>query len=211
MTECDKTKKVPLKMLRELRQDMIDKEWVITCFPFTFNKVHCCVLVKRYTDDVKPKYALLKLQFIKNYDSQIEDFAAPANSSGLMLKNKEISTLLKFFNIVCRVKLGTFFSNFNSCLGEAVPSTIKDEFNETELKLMAKSLNYSESEDPNKIYCFAVKRNPLGKDGIQKKRSIFNDNKTKLLRPYLYKKFGSDETISFNYSIKKLTKKTIMK
>lgn len=45
---------------------------------------------------------------------------------------------------------------------------------------MVNSLSQSDAEDPNKIYCFSVKRIC--------KRSPFNNNKARLLRPKLYKK-----------------------
>ena len=60
---------------------------------------------------------------------------------------------------------------------------------------MNKSLSESDSEDPNKIYCYCVRRNP--DNGT---RSIFNDNKSRLLRPKLYEKFKGDNTVSFCYS-----------
>ena len=51
------------------------------------------------------------------------------------------------------------------------------------------------NQDPNKIYCFAIKRNPNNE-----KRTSFNDNKSRLLRPNLYFKFKDDKTVSFCYS-----------
>ena len=70
---------------------------------------------------------------------------------------------------------------------------------------MVHTLSKKDSEDPNKVYCFAVKRNPAMKDSLtgelkQRKRSVYNDNKTRMLRPSLYKRLGKDHTISFCYS-----------
>ena len=73
---------------------------------------------------------------------------------------------------------------------------------------MVKSLSISDSEDPNKIYCYKIRRNPNGG-----KRSDFNSDKTKLLRPILYRKFENDPSISFCYSddpLKKNDDKTIL-
>ena len=55
------------------------------------------------------------------------------------------------------------------------------------------------------MYCYAVKRNPTVTDkgtgaSRQLKRSVYNDNKTRLLRGPLYQKLGKDPTISFCYS-----------
>ena len=60
---------------------------------------------------------------------------------------------------------------------------------------MVKSLSISDSEDPTKIYCTNVRRNPEGQ-----KRSVFNSDKTKILRSRLYEYFKDEESISFCYS-----------
>lgn len=59
---------------------------------------------------------------------------------------------------------------------------------------MVRSLSKSDSEDPNKIYCNKVRRN---RDGGQ--RSEFNSDKTRLLRPMLFREFCNDKSISFCY------------
>lgn len=61
--------------------------------------------------------------------------------------------------------------------------------------VIVRSLSISDSEDPNKIYCIGVRRNPEGKF-----RSEFNSDKTKVLRKTLYDKFADDHSISFCYS-----------
>ena len=59
---------------------------------------------------------------------------------------------------------------------------------------VVQSLSKSDSEDPSKIYCNKVRRNP---NNVY--RSEFNADKTKLLRPSLYTYFSNDESISFCY------------
>ena len=59
-------------------------------------------------------------------------------------------------------------------------------------KAKVASLSKSKSEDPNKIYCFAVKRNAKSS-----KRSEFNGNKAHLLRSSLFKKYKDDDSIIF--------------
>ena len=49
---------------------------------------------------------------------------------------------------------------------------------------VVQSLSKSDSEDPSKIYCNKVRRNPNNGH-----RSEFNADKTKLLRPSLYTYF----------------------
>ena len=60
---------------------------------------------------------------------------------------------------------------------------------------MVRSLSISDSEDPEKVYCTMIRRNPQGK-----KRSEFNSDKTKLLRNKMFEYFKDDESISFCYS-----------
>ena len=43
--------------------------------------------------------------------------------------------------------------------------------------------------------------NPLKGNGELGKRSPFNDNKTRLYRPSLYERLGSDTNLSFRYSM----------
>lgn len=80
---------------------------------------------------------------------------------------------------------------------------VTEKLSEEQTQVMSFSLSKSDSENPNKKYCFAVKRNPKGYS-----RSDFNDNKTRLLRPRLYKYFKDDKTISFCFSDAIENKKT---
>ncbi|MHC3386823.1 DUF6037 family protein [Lacticaseibacillus paracasei] len=84
-----------------------------------------------------------------------------------------------------------------------MPKTVDEEPSEEQKEAMSFSLSISDSEDPKKKYCFGVKRNPKGSS-----RSSFNDNKTRLLRPDLYKYFKDDKTISFCYSSEIQAEKT---
>ncbi|WP_420886369.1 DUF6037 family protein [Bombilactobacillus mellis] len=68
---------------------------------------------------------------------------------------------------------------------------------------MIASLSKSDSENPNKIYCFAVKR-----DAKISKRSEFNGNKAHLLRSSLFEKYKDDDSISFCFSNNKGVEKT---
>ena len=72
---------------------------------------------------------------------------------------------------------------------------------EDQKEAMCFSLSQSDSEDPRKKYCFSVRRNPLKGNGELGKRSPFNDNKTRLYRPSLYERLGSDTNLSFRYSM----------
>ena len=65
---------------------------------------------------------------------------------------------------------------------------------------MVISLSNSDGENPNKIYCYKVKRNPKKLDGTLGRRSPYNDNKTRILRPILYERLRNETNLSFCYS-----------
>ena len=54
-----------------------------------------------------------------------------------------------------------------------------------------------EGNNPNAIYCFAVRRNGTKEDGTPNERSIENSNKAEILRPNLYEKYYRDTNLSF--------------
>jgi len=200
MEEISDNGSLPLGSLKLLKKDMEEKEWVITCFPFIFKKYRYIIMAKRYIGKKPSEYALLDLDFIRAENSS-EHLEIPANSRGLIFETKnEIVEMRKFFKIEWSNKLGDVFKIFHACLGKCIPKSVQDSDFDSNKQLMVKKLSGLDSEDSSKIYCFAVKRNPVSQHKIQKKRSIFNGQKTMLLRPKLYEYFSSDKTISFCYS-----------
>ena len=115
-----------------------------------------------------------------------------ANSSRLIVEAK---TLRKYFGIEYNNNLGDILKQFSEQLGASVPSIVNDEISDLEKKSMVRSLSISDSEDPEKIYCTKLRRNPKGQ-----KRNQFNTDKTKLLRRDLFEHFKGDESIGFCYS-----------
>lgn len=103
----------------------------------------------------------------------------------------------RFFGIKYSENLGNILNQFTYRLGQSVPKTMPDMKTLTDFEkgAIVRSLSISDSEDPNKIYCIGVRRNPEGKF-----RSEFNSDKTKVLRKTLYDKFADDHSISFCYS-----------
>ena len=115
-----------------------------------------------------------------------------ANSNRLLIDAKK---LREYFGIEYSNNLGDIINQFSNQLGDSIPTNIKMNISDIEKQAMVRSLSISDSEDPEKIYCTMVRRNPEGK-----KRSEFNSDKTKLLRCKLFKYFKDDESISFCYS-----------
>lgn len=140
-------------------------------------------------------YALVKLEFMKELDLT-DSLQVEANSTRLIIDAK---TLREYFCIEYNNNLGDILKQFSEKLEASIPMKIKDNVSNLEKKAMVRSLSISDSENPEKIYCTGVRRNPEGQ-----KRSEFNTDKTKLLRRNLFKCFRGGESISFCYSTEQI-------
>lgn len=189
-----------LQNLKLLKEDMEDKGWVIEAFTFHYKNINYIVLVKLYLEnEQKPEYALLKLEFIKANDTD-NTLIVPANSNQIMIKPQ---ILREFFNINYSPNLRDILQQFYEYFSGFIPTQLNLNKPDNIKKLMVSSLSKSDSENPDKIYCYTVKRN-----SNNEKRSPFNDNKTQLLRPALYTRFKEERTISFCYSLHPQKEKT---
>ena len=175
-----------------LRAEMESKDWSLCSFIFKYKGVEYIVLVKRFVgnEKKKSKYALVRLYFMKS-DNLNDGLEIEANSKNLLV---DIKILRQYFEIEYVDNLGSIIKQFKAQLGVAFPKTISASISQIERKAMVYSLSKSDSEDSGKIYCNKVKRNPKGA-----KRSVFNSDKTKLLRPSLFKLFCNEPNISFCY------------
>ena len=182
-----------LSNLKLLNDDMKNKGWIITSFTFRYKTINYIVLVKRFLSEEKRenKYSLVKLEFMKENDLE-DSLLVEANSRQIFVDAK---IFRQYFGIAYVPNLGDIFKQFYGIFGKSIPSTIKIVNTDFEKTAMVKSLSLSDSEDPTKIYCTNVRRNPEGQ-----KRSVFNSDKTKILRPRLYQYFKDEESISFCYS-----------
>ena len=193
----------PLQNLRFLRADMQRKGWTIDSFRFPFREVNYIVLAILYSpEEAKEKYALLKLEFLhpENFKHHL---LVPANSNGLMADAMELRI---FFRIPPDYEhLGDALRTLTRELGYCTPTKVNTEKSQAEKKAIVYKISNENSDDAEKLYCFAVKRNPVLWDKEantprQLKRSANNDRKTQFLRPTLYEKLGKDDTLSFCYS-----------
>ena len=193
----------PLQNLFSLRADMQRKGWTIDSFRFPFREVNYIVLAILYSpEEAKEKYALLKLDFLhpENFKHHL---LVPANSNGLMADAMELRI---FFRIPPDYEhLGDALRTLTRELGYCTPTKVNMAKSQTEKKAIVYKISDENSDDAEKLYCFAVKRNPVlwGKEANtprQLKRSANNDRKTQFLRPTLYEKLGKDDTLSFCYS-----------
>lgn len=121
-----------------------------------------------------------------------ERLVSAVNANGFMTEAK---LLRAFFDIEYGENLGNLLSQFNEYFAQFIPTHVSLGKSPYVEEAMVISLSKSDSQDPNKRFCYGVMRNS---DGRQ--RTPFNDNKTRLLRPTLYPEFSSDLSISFCYS-----------
>ena len=185
-----------LSKLKQLKEDMEKNEWTITSFLFTYKSIKYIVLVRRFIGNVKKRnpYALVILDFFKANDLSCK-FSAEANSKMILIDAK---ALREYFGIEYSENLGDILMQFSKHFGESIPISVSNQFSELQIGLMIKSLSKSDSEDPNKVFCYKVRRNPKGQ-----MRSLFNADKTKILRLSLFNYFQEDKSISFCYSTDK--------
>lgn len=185
-----------LSKFKQLKEDMEKNDWTITSFLFTYKSIKYVVLVKRFIDNVKKRdpYALVKLDFFKANDLSCT-LSAEANSKKILIDTR---TLREYFGIEYSENLGDILMQFSKRFGEFIPVSVPLQFSELEVGLIIKSLSKGDSEDPNKVFCYKVRRNPKGQ-----MRSLYNADKTKILRLPLFNYFKDDKSISFCYSTEK--------
>lgn len=192
-----------LENLKLLKSDMKEKGWTICSFVFIYKKIEYIVLVKRFVGRERrtAEYSLVKLHFMRS-DDLSHELQVEANSQRLFVDAK---TLREFFGIEYASNLGSILHQFTEQLGRSVPPVVpaSSDISKIEKNAMVYSLSRSDAEDPNKIYCTHVRRNPNNGE-----RSIFNSDKTKLLRPLLYDKLQNERHISFCYSVDKDRERT---
>lgn len=114
-----------------------------------------------------------------------------------------LKTLRTYFEIEFFLNLGDILSQFADRFNEFIPVKVPKSYFNDQKKAMVASLSKSNSEDSNKIYCFAVKRNAKGS-----KRIEFNGNKAHLLRSFLFENYKNDDSISFCFSNNKEDERT---
>ena len=113
--------------------------------------------------------------------------------------------LRRFFGIRFSENLGDILQQFTELLGFHIPEKVSVSKTKIEQIAITHKMTQTGCEEPDKIYCYTVKRNPViidAKTGETKqtKRTPENDRKTRMLRRTLYERLGKDNSISFCYS-----------
>ena len=192
----------PLQNLHLLKADMEKKGWIIDGFKFRYKQINYIVLVILFApDEPREKYALVQLDFLdaSNFERHL---LSSANAGGLMLPAQIIR---RFFHIDYAPNLGDILQQFTELLGFHVPEKVSASKTKIERQAITHKMSQTGCEEPDKVYCYTVKRNPVILDEKtgekrQTKRTPENDSKTRMLRRTLYDQLGKDVSISFCYS-----------
>ena len=148
----------PLQNLFSLRADMQRKGWTIDSFRFPYNGVNYIVLVILYLSGEDKGYALLKLDILHPEDFKYH-LLVPANSKGLICGAMDLRI---FFKIPPDYEhLGDALRILTRQLGYCTPTKVNTSKSQTEKKAIVYKISDENSDDAEKLYCFAVKRNPV--------------------------------------------------
>ena len=185
---------MPMSNIKVLKANMLENDYLIDMFLFSFQKQQYSVYIKLLTptdkeDSKNLKYYSVKLIF-KKVDNMDDSFVTYANSRRF---SRDIKDIREYFNINYHTNYTLLLKDFYSEFGQAIPTVASVRHTHQEKQDLAKAL-YVESEEADRLYCKRVRHNPIGE-----KRSEENSAKTKLLRPSLYDIFGDDPRISFVY------------
>lgn len=186
--------------LREAVCQLEAQGFALAITDVTFKSISYFVIIKQYAN-AKPKsekFALARLEFVPKNDLS-GSMEWPANTRGLIGDAKEIR---KFFQIPYAVGgVGNALNNLYEHIGNVLLANLRLQPQPEERSMIVDKLSTSDSEDPNRVHCFAVRRNSINpRTKKREQRSLFNSQKAAILRPALYQRLKSDTGISFNFS-----------
>lgn len=195
---------IRFKNLPFLLNDMKQKQWIIDSFPFKFKEKDYIVILKIYQEYMKKPspHACAHVEFIERNNIQnsligyIDFFEIKFNS---------LNEFCAFFDIQKGNANRNLFVDFSEHFSKFIPAQKIIKKNVLERQLIGRR---SESNNPNAIYCYDVRRNGKKEDGSIKKRSIENSNKAQSLRPALYARYNVDPNLSFFFSEKEEDEKS---
>jgi len=184
---------VPMPKIPELLKSLRDNNWHLTVFEIYYNGCSYIVIFEDAKEIPHPNYYSVKLTFIKNNGSheELETFAK-ANKINISL-----TEFVRFFNIQKRGQYADFIKDFYKLFNNQMPS----KFTPIDSRFVDYALQAINRHEPNNgRCCYDARRNLMPNSLTEYKcRTVFNTEKTKLLRPDLFAKLGRDPHISFYY------------
>ncbi|EMJ4211535.1 hypothetical protein RD728_002311 [Enterococcus faecalis] len=192
--------------LKSLLSDMKEKGWNITGCSFDYNEHEFVALISRAEEDLK-EFPLATSKIIIYKDSNLnEELVCYSLEHWLHV---DVPRFYNFFelkgsnNIPFKKILARFIRFLDKGISPTFKKDVKVEINQAILKYVS----VSDSDDPDKLYCFSVGHSRKRKNGEPGRRSSFNTEKTKRLRETLFEKLGKFEELSFRYTKNPLKEK----
>lgn len=182
-----------LSNIKELLKSLRDNDWYITAFDFSYNGYEYVVVFEDLREiDRGTKYYAVMLTFIdKNDEDRILE--TYANSYDFQVSDEEIK---EYFRIGGNRSYGNPILALYCELNRIVPT----EYSPLQKKYYRTVLEVIDKREHNEGFCcYKARHNGKKANGEQIYRSAKNTAKTKLLRESLFKRIGSDKTISFCY------------
>ena len=186
---------VRFENLRKLLKSMEENEWIIDSFLFKYKGENYVVILKVYSEkERKPSdYAKVKLEFIRGNNVK-ESIHAYADFWEVYFYSR--AEFAKFFNINRSDANRDLFIDFSTIFAKFIPVKKIEEKSDL-IRILQGSR--CEGNNPNAIFCYAVKRNG-STNGHKNTRTIENSNKARTLRSFLYYKYREDQNLSFYFS-----------
>lgn len=182
-----------LSNVKELLKSLRDNDWYITAFDFSYNGYEYVVVFEDLREiDRGTKYYAVMLTFIDKHDEErvLETYA---NSFDFQVNDEEIK---EYFRIGGNRGYGNPILTLYGQLNEIMPT----EYSPLQKKFYRTVLAVIDKREHNEGFCcYKARHNGKKANGEQIYRSAKNTAKTKLLRESLFKRIGSDKTISFCY------------
>ena len=182
-----------LSNVKELLKSLRDNDWYITAFDFSYNGYEYVVVFEDLREiDRGTKYYAVMLTFIDKNDEEriLETYA---NSFDFQVDDEEIK---EYFRIGGNRSYGNPILTLYGQLNEIMPT----EYSPLQKKYYHRVLEVIDKREHNEGFCcYKARHNGKKANGEQIYRSAKNTAKTKLLRESLFKRIGSDKTISFCY------------
>jgi hypothetical protein len=180
--------KIPL-LLKSLRQN----NWHLTVFEIFYKKKYIVVFEDMKEFPHKDAYFSVKLTFVKD-DGTNEELAVFANACKM---NISLRDFVEYFEIKGDGSYKDCIKDFYVIFNNQMPDSfqpISKIYEKEALRVLNKY------EPSNGTCCYDARRNLMPNSNTEyKTRSIFNTEKTKILRPSLFAKIGNDVHISFYY------------
>lgn len=182
-----------LSNIKKLLKSLRDNDWYITAFDFSYNGYEYVVVFKDLREiDRGTKYYAVMLTFIDKNDEErvLETYA---NAFDFQVNDEEIK---EYFRIGGNRSYGNPILTLYCQLNEIMPT----EYSPLQKKYYRTVLEVIDKREHNEGFCcYKARHNGKKANGEQIYRSAKNTAKTKLLKESLFKRIGSDKTISFCY------------